>query len=246
MLFDPDKLDDNDPRKITFLKQQEDQRQRAQKQPADQENSDKVRPNPNAIATITPMKSAVVASNGNGDEDPNAIATITPTKSAVVASNGNGDEEEEKVHPLNNPVFNEYVEQQQKADQEVSPKESTTVSNSLKRVAVTSSHFLNNDERNNKRLKQNVTDSTYKDSPVPEEPPKVDIVKDGTNNGTDTANLKVPSLIPVAKPLVKVNEIIASSNEWQRGHIRVDLVIPAAEPFLTNVTNMDTSYANFH
>jgi len=40
----------------------------------------------------------------------------------------------------------------------------------------------------------------------------------------------VPSLIPVAKPLVKVNEIIASSNEWQRGHIRVDLVIPAAEP----------------
>ena len=56
MLFDPDKLDDNDPRKITFLKQQEDQRQRAQKQPADQENSDKVRPNPNAIATITPTK----------------------------------------------------------------------------------------------------------------------------------------------------------------------------------------------
>ena len=111
-----------------------------------------------------------------------------------------------------NPVFNEYVEQQQKADQEVSPKEMTTVSNSLKRVAVTSSPFLNNDERNNKRLKQNVTDSTCKDSPVPEEPPKVDIVKDGTNNGTDTANLKVPSLIPVAKPLVKVNEIIASSN----------------------------------
>ena len=95
MLFDPDKLDDNDPRKIAFLKQQEDQRQRAQKQPADQENSDKVRPNPNAIATITPMKSAVLASNSNGDEDPNAIATITPTKSAVVASNG--DEEEEKV-----------------------------------------------------------------------------------------------------------------------------------------------------
>ena len=78
MLFDPDKLDDNDPRKIAFLKQQEDQRQRAQKQPADQENSDKVRPNPNAIATITHTKSAVVASNGN--EDPNAIATITPTK----------------------------------------------------------------------------------------------------------------------------------------------------------------------
>ena len=126
MLFDPDKLDDNDPRKIAFLKQQEDQRQRAQKQPADQENSDKVRPNPNTIATITPTKSAVVASNGNGNEDPNAIATITPTKSAVVASNG--DEEEEKVHPLNNPVFNEYVEQQQKADQEVSPKESATVS----------------------------------------------------------------------------------------------------------------------
>ena len=65
MLFDPDKLDDNDPRKITFLKQQEDQRQRAQKQPVDQENSDKVRPNPNAIATITPTKSAAVASNGN-------------------------------------------------------------------------------------------------------------------------------------------------------------------------------------
>ena len=104
MLFDPDKLDDNDPRKITFLKQQEDQRQRAQKPPADQENSDKVRPNPNAIATITPTKSAVLASNGNGDED------------------------EEKVHPLNNPVFNEYLEQQQKADQEVSPKESATVS----------------------------------------------------------------------------------------------------------------------
>ena len=102
MLFDPDKLDDNDPRKIAFLKQQEDQRQRAQKQPVDQENSDKVRPNPNAIATITPTKSAVVASNG--------------------------DEEEEKVHPLNNPVFNEYAEQQQKADQEVSPKESATVS----------------------------------------------------------------------------------------------------------------------
>jgi len=100
MLFDPDKLDDNDPRKIAFLKQQEDQRQRAQKQPVDQENSDKVRPNPNAIATITPTKSAAVASNGNG----------------------NGDEEEEKVHPLNNPVFNEYLEQQQKADQEVSPK----------------------------------------------------------------------------------------------------------------------------
>ena len=59
MLFDPDKLDDNDPRKIAFLKQQEDQRQRAQKQPVDQENSDKVRPNPNAIATITPMKSAL-------------------------------------------------------------------------------------------------------------------------------------------------------------------------------------------
>ena len=137
MLFDPDKLDDNNPRKIAFLKQQE----RAQKQPADQENSDKVRPNPNTIATITPTKSAVVASNG--------------------------DEEEEKVHPLNNPVFNEYVEQQQKADEEVSPKESTTVSNSLKRVAVTSSHFLNNYERNNKRLKQNVTDSTCKDSPVP-------------------------------------------------------------------------------
>ena len=108
MLFDPDKLDDNDPRKIAFLKQQEDQRQRAQKQPADQENSDKVRPNPNTIATITPTKSAVVASNGNGDEDPNAIATITPTKSAVVASNG--DEEEEKVHPLNNPVFNESLD----------------------------------------------------------------------------------------------------------------------------------------
>ena len=118
----------------------------------------------------------------------------------------------------------------------------TTVSNSLKRVAVTSSPLLNNDERNNKRLKQDVTDSTCKDSPVPE----VDIVKDGTNDGTDTTNLKVPSLIPVAKPLVKVNEIIASSNEWQRGHIRVDLVIPAAEPFLTNVTNMDTSYANFN
>ena len=109
MLFDPDKLDDNDPRKIAFLKQQEDQRQRAQKQPVDQENSDKVRPNPNAIATITPMKSTVVASNGNGHEDPNAIATITPTKSAAVASNGNGDEEEEKVHPLNNPVFNEQT-----------------------------------------------------------------------------------------------------------------------------------------
>jgi Rps23 Pro-64 3,4-dihydroxylase Tpa1-like proline 4-hydroxylase len=90
MLFDPDKLDDNDPRKIAFLKQQEDQRQRAQKQPADQE--------------------------------------VTPTKSAVLASNGNGDEDEEKVHPLNNPVFNEYLEQQQKADQEVSPKESATVS----------------------------------------------------------------------------------------------------------------------
>ena len=84
MLFDPDKLDDNDPRKIAFLKQQEDQRQRAQKQPADQE--------------------------------------VTPTKSAVLASNGNGDEDEEKVHPLNNSVFNEYLEQQQKADQEVSPK----------------------------------------------------------------------------------------------------------------------------
>jgi len=97
MLFDPDKLDDNDPRKIAFLKQQEDQRQRAQKQPVDQENSDKVRPNPNAIATITPMKSAVVASNGNGDEDPNAIATITPTKSAVVASNGNGDEDRNSI-----------------------------------------------------------------------------------------------------------------------------------------------------
>ena len=187
MLFDPDKLDDNDPRKIAFLKQQEDQRQRAQKQPVDQENSDKVRPNPNAIATITPMKSTVVASNGNGDEDPNAIATITPTKSAAVASNGNGDEEEEKVHPLNNPVFNEYVEQQQKADQEASPKESTTVSNSLKRFAVTSSPFINNDERNNKRLKQNVTDSTCKDSPVPEEPPKVDIVKDGTKNAETLA-----------------------------------------------------------
>jgi hypothetical protein len=91
MLFDPDKLDDNDPRKIAFLKQQEDQRQRAQKQPADQE-------------------------------------VVTPTKSAVLASNGNGDEHEEKVHPLNNPVFNEYLEQQQKADQEVSPKESATVS----------------------------------------------------------------------------------------------------------------------
>lgn len=90
MLFDPDKLDDNDPRKIAFLKQQEDQRQRAQKQPADQE--------------------------------------VTPTKSAVLASNGNGDEDEEKVHPLNNPIFNEYLEQQQKADQEVSPKESATVS----------------------------------------------------------------------------------------------------------------------
>ena len=50
---------------------------------------------------------------------------------------------------------------------------------------------------------------TCKDSPVPE----VDIVKDGTNDGTDTANLKVPSLIPVAKPLVKVNEIIASSKQ---------------------------------
>lgn len=52
MLFDPDKLDDNDPRKIAFLKQQEDQRQRAQKQPADQENSDKVRPNPNLLYVL--------------------------------------------------------------------------------------------------------------------------------------------------------------------------------------------------
>ena len=112
MLFDPDKLDDNDPRKIAFLKQQEDQRQRAQKQPAGEESSDKVRPNPNPVATVTPTKSAVLASNGNGDED------------------------EEKVHPLNNPIFNEYLEQQQKADQEVSPKESATVSNSLKRVEI--------------------------------------------------------------------------------------------------------------
>ena len=92
MLFDPDKLDDNDPRKIAFLKQQEDQRQCAQKQPAGEESSDKVRPNPNPVATVTPTKSAVLASNGNGDED------------------------EEKVHPLNNPIFNEYLEQQQKAD----------------------------------------------------------------------------------------------------------------------------------
>lgn len=39
MLFDPDKLDDNDPRKIAFLKQQEDQRQKADQEVSPKESA---------------------------------------------------------------------------------------------------------------------------------------------------------------------------------------------------------------